>query len=130
MGGSLLAIRPESGAGVGGLPSFGLTPTGSPCHSCWLGLCPPKEEPGVPLPPGLIVDSVASAWEYRYTPEAPGNLAPIPTPPACFISLWTHTFLLRVNPASETHQRRGSADRRGSGDSPACLVYLSKSSKS
>lgn len=25
---------------------------------------------------------MASAWEYRYTPEAPGNLAPIPTTPS------------------------------------------------
>ena len=34
------------------------------------------------LPPGLIVDSVASGWEHRYTPEAPGNPAPIPTTPS------------------------------------------------
>ena len=33
-------------------------------------------------PPGLIVDSVASGWEHRYTPEAPGNPAPIPTTPS------------------------------------------------
>lgn len=64
------------------MPSLGLTPTGSLCHSCWLGLCPPKEEPGVTLPPGLIVDSVASGWEHHYTPEALSNPAPIPTTPS------------------------------------------------
>lgn len=34
------------------------------------------------LPPGLIVDSVASGWEHHYTPEAPSNPAPIPTTPS------------------------------------------------
>ena len=72
MGGSFSAIRPESG---GALPSLGPTPTGSPYRS-------PKEEPGVPLPPGLIMDSMASSWEYRYTPEPPGTPAPIPTTPS------------------------------------------------